>query len=51
MWHLKIVQDGIIVTQADYKNVEDAIRTIGLKYYESTGDAWEIDVKLTYMKK
>ena len=50
MWKLKIVEDGIIVIQREYKNVEDAIREIGLKYYESNTASY-ITVSLTYVRK
>lgn len=50
MWKLKIVEDGIIVLQREYKNVEDAIRAIGLKYYESN-IANYIKVSLTFVRK
>lgn len=50
MWKLKIVEDGIIVIQREYKNVEDAIRTIGLKYYEHN-TANHISINLTFVRK
>ena len=50
MWNLKIVQDGVIALQREYKNIEDAIREIGLKYYEKN-DAWNVVVTLTYVRR
>ncbi len=50
MWNLKVVEDGIIVLQREYKNVEDAIRAIGLKYYEKN-TANYISVSLTFVRK
>ena len=49
MWSLEILEDGILVVKRVYKNVEDAIRTIGLRYYEKN-DAYDIQVHLGYVR-
>ena len=51
MWHLEILQDGILVRNRLYKNVENAIREIGLMYYEGSGDICIIEVHLGFVSR